>query len=84
LTRSSAYYVYEKVHNIRSKVEPFIITKHVSYVAGARRFLSCFVERVTFLLFTLSILNTLQDIYVKHFTNRHRQHCQNQKGEIKQ
>jgi hypothetical protein len=65
-------------------LEPFIITKHVSYVAGARRFLSSFVERASFLLFTLSVLNTLQDIYVNCLTDCHRQHCQKRKGEIKQ
>jgi hypothetical protein len=65
-------------------LEPFIITKHVSYVAGVRRFLSCFVERRVFRSLPLRVVNTLQDIYSKRFTNRIRQHCQNQKGEIKQ
>jgi hypothetical protein len=84
LTRSSAYYVYGKAYDIRSKVEPSNITKRFVNVVGRGLFLSSFVERVVFLLYPLSVLNTLQDIYVNHFTNRIRQHCQNQKGEIKQ
>jgi hypothetical protein len=84
LTRSSAYYVYGKAYDIRSKVEPFNITKRFVNVVGRGLFLSSFIERATFLLFPLSVLNTLQDIYSKHFTNRIRQHRRNQKGEKKE
>lgn len=84
LVRSSAYYVYGKAHNIRGKVEPSIIAKHVSYVVGRGLFLSCFVERKAFRSLPLIVVNTLQDIYSKCFTNRIRQHCQNPKGEKKE
>jgi len=65
-------------------LEPFIITKCISYVAERRRFLSCFVEITDFRSLSLRVVNALQDIYSKRFTNRFRQHCQDQKGEIKQ
>lgn len=70
--------------NLESKVEPFVITKCISYVAGARRFLSSFVEITDFRSLPLRGVNTPLDIYVKRFTNRHRQHHQRQKGEIKE